>query len=64
MSNDKTTMVTEHLDDCNTDIALLTETWLNNGDLITKNDLTPPEFDFETKKKQKNKNKGWYSYTP
>ena len=51
MRNDKTTMVTEHLDDCNTDIALLTETWLNDGDLITKNDLTPPEFDFKTKKK-------------
>ena len=30
--NDKTTMVTEHQDDCNTDIALLTGTWLKDED--------------------------------
>ena len=50
--NDKTTMVTEHLDDCNTDIALLTETWLKDEDLITQNELTPPDFDLKTKNRK------------
>ena len=50
--NDKATMVTEHLDDCNTDIALLTETWLKDEDLITQNELTPPAFDLKTKNRK------------
>ena len=49
--NDKTTMVTEHLDDC-TEIALLTETWLKVEDLITQNELTPPDFDLKTKNRK------------
>ena len=52
-SHNHSFFLTEHLDDCNTDIALLlTETWLKDEDLITQNELTPPDFDPKTKKRQ------------
>ena len=47
----KTVLVTDILTECETDIALLTETWLKDDDQVVMNKITPPGFKNRTTKR-------------